>query len=75
MIPELLSAELPDDYEKEAWQLNDNEKLSNIERLRNLGNIAYKNKDYETAESQYCKAVGLVEQLIIKYKVKCVIYK
>lgn len=57
---------MPDDYEKEAWQLNDEEKLSNVERLRNLGNIAYKNKDFETAESHYCKAVGMVEQLILK---------
>lgn len=58
---------MPDDYEKDAWQLNDEEKLSNIERLRNLGNAAYKQKDFEAAESHYCRAVGLVEQLIIKY--------
>lgn len=58
---------MPDDYEKEAWQLNDEEKLSNVERLRNLGNAAYKNRDFETAEAQYCRAVGMVDQLLLKY--------
>lgn len=64
---ELLSAELPDEYEKESWQLDDTEKLSTINRLRNEGNDAYKAKDYEHAEQRYRTALGMVEQLILKY--------
>lgn len=63
---ELLSAEAPDAYEREAWQLNDGEKLSNVERLRALGNEAYKQKRFEQAEQHYGLAIGMVEQLLLK---------
>lgn len=65
---ELLSAELPEDYEKDSWQLSDSEKLSTITQLRNTGNNAYKAKEYTLAEEHYRKALGMAEQLILKYE-------
>lgn len=67
---ELLSAELPEDYEKDSWQLSDSEKLSTITLLRNNGNDAYKAKEYARAEEHYRKALGMAEQLILKYDIK-----
>lgn len=63
---ELLSAELPDQYEREAWQLNDDEKLGTVVRLRAEGNAAYKAGDLAAAEADYCRAIGMLEQLMLK---------
>lgn len=63
---ELLSAELPDQYEREPWQMNDTEKLSDVRRLRQLGNEAYKAGRLAQAEQHYCKAIGMAEQLMLK---------
>lgn len=63
---ELLSAELPDEYEKESWQLNDAEKLKTVDRLKNKGNDMYKAKNYIMAEHNYRNALGMIEQLILK---------
>lgn len=63
---ELLSAELPDEYERDAWQLNDDEKLADVVRLRERGNQAYKAGRTADAEQHYGKAIGMVEQLMLK---------
>lgn len=63
---ELLSAEHPDEYEKESWQLNDEEKLKAVDRLKNKGNEFYKTKNYILAEHNYRNALGMIEQLILK---------
>ncbi|XP_065562455.1 AH receptor-interacting protein-like [Artemia franciscana] len=44
---ELLSVELPGDYNKEIWQMEPDEKLSNLSKIKESGNELYKNKEYE----------------------------
>lgn len=63
---ELLSADAPDAYERQAWQLNDDEKLQNVLRLRRLGNEAYREQQLQQAEDHYASAIGMVEQLLLK---------
>lgn len=59
--------ELPSEYEKEPWQLNDDEKLNAIEDLRQRGNKAFQEKKTTEAQDLYIKALGIVEQLMLKY--------
>lgn len=63
---ELLEVELPEQYEKESWQLTDDEKTRAIETLRERGNQYYKAKDYAAAEESYRSALGMLEQLMLK---------
>lgn len=37
-VMELLSAEYPDDYKKESWQMDNEEKLQKIPKLKAEGN-------------------------------------
>lgn len=67
-IFELLSVELPNDYQKDAWQMSDEEKLSKITELKEEGNQLYKDKDLKGAEDKYAFAIGLIEQLMLKEK-------
>ena len=65
-IIELISIELPEQYEKESWQLNDDEKLAQIQELKEKGNRLYKEKDIKGAENSYSYAIGMIEQLMLK---------
>lgn len=67
LFVELLSVSQADEYEKESWQLDENEKSIAIENLRQKGNQLYKEKNYGEAEISYRNALGMVEQLILKY--------
>lgn len=57
---------MPTEYEKESWQLNDDEKVNAIEDFKNRGNFAFKQKNYTEAEDLYTRALGIVEQLMLK---------
>lgn len=65
-IIELLEVELPEQYEKDSWQLTDDEKTVAIETLRERGNQYYKMKNYQKAEESYRSALGMLEQLMLK---------
>ncbi|XP_065083417.1 AH receptor-interacting protein [Ochlerotatus camptorhynchus] len=67
-ILEVLSIERPEEYQKDSWQLNDEEKLDQVQRQREKGNECYARKDYEGATEAYSFATGLVEQLMLKEK-------
>uniref|UniRef100_A0A1A9W8Z5 AIP/AIPL N-terminal FKBP-type PPIase domain-containing protein n=1 Tax=Glossina brevipalpis TaxID=37001 RepID=A0A1A9W8Z5_9MUSC len=67
-IIELISVELPEHYQKETWQLTDNEKLKTVTKLKEEGNQLYKSGDYEKAEECYRQAVSIIEQLMLKEK-------
>lgn len=58
--------EQPENYEKEVWQMGENEKISMVPKLRQEGNFEYKNKNYTKAADLYAKAVGILEQLMLK---------
>ncbi|BFG01513.1 AH receptor-interacting protein [Drosophila madeirensis] len=67
-IIELTSIELPEQYEKERWQMSDDEKMLATNTLRERGNGFYKSNRYTDAETCYREAVGIVEQLMLKEK-------
>lgn len=67
---ELISIELPHEYEKESWQLNDNEKTNTVQKYRDLGNELYRNGKIAEAEEKYRAALAIVEQLLVKYALK-----
>nr|CAD7454279.1 unnamed protein product [Timema tahoe] len=65
---ELVKVEAPEDYEKESWQMNEEEKLGAVPALREEGNRLYRGKDYVAAASKYTQAIGLLEQLMLSEK-------
>lgn len=67
-ILELLSVELPHEYEKETWQMEEGEKLEKIPKLKEEGNKLYQEKCYEKASDKYALAIGILEQLMLKYE-------
>ncbi|KAL0272237.1 UNVERIFIED_CONTAM: hypothetical protein PYX00_005294 [Menopon gallinae] len=69
-IIELIKVEAPDEYEKETWQMEEDEKLKRIPELKSEGNQLYNNKDYVKAADKYATAIGMLEQLMLKEKPK-----
>lgn len=43
------------------------EKLRTVPELKECGNELYKQKQYEEASKKYGEAIGLLEQLILRY--------
>ncbi|KAJ9599099.1 hypothetical protein L9F63_010436, partial [Diploptera punctata] len=64
-IIELLKVESPEEYQKESWQMNEEEKLKAVPELHAEGNTLFKNKDYKAASEKYGQAIGLLEQLML----------
>lgn len=67
MIVEIVAIEKPNEYERESWQLNDDEKISAIKILREEGNKLYRLGKHEDAEKKYRTALHMIEQLLMKY--------
>lgn len=65
---ELLKVEESGTYEKEAWVMTENEKLTAIPRLREEGNALYSQKKFEEASEKYSSALGMLEQLVLREK-------
>ncbi|XP_044269500.1 AH receptor-interacting protein [Tribolium madens] len=65
---ELVKVEQPEDYEKESWQMDEEEKLKKVPELKEQGNAEFRKKNYEEASDFYAKAIGIIEQLMIKEK-------
>jgi len=63
-----LSIELPGGYEKETWAMDIDEKLNALPKMRADGNKLFAEKDYLQAGEKYCHAVGLLEQLALRYQ-------
>jgi len=65
---ELLQVIKSGEYEKETWEMDDTEKLDSLSRLREDGNVLYKDKLYVEASQKYAEALGRLEQLTLKEK-------
>lgn len=63
---ELLKVETPDQYEKELWQLNADERIALIPTLKEKGNKLYAQKLYDEAEEVYNEALAICEQLMVR---------
>ena len=66
-ILELIEHSLPDSYAKESWQMNPEEKLKSVTKLRAEGNQLYVQNKPQEASKVYENAIGRLEQLIIRY--------
>jgi AH receptor-interacting protein len=64
-VPELLRVEAPEDYQKESWQMNEEEKLNAVPGLHAEGNSLFNSKDYTAASEKYALALGMLEQLML----------
>ena len=67
-IMELLSVSQPEDYEKESWQMDADEKLDSVPQLKADGNQLFGSKDYAGASEKYRQALGRLEQLMLREK-------
>ncbi|XP_076381316.1 AH receptor-interacting protein-like [Megalopta genalis] len=65
---ELTNVILPEEYEKESWQMTEDEKLKSIPEIKEKGNILFKEKNYEEACNVYAKGIGMLEQLMLAEK-------
>ncbi|XP_043787813.1 AH receptor-interacting protein isoform X2 [Apis laboriosa] len=65
---ELIKIILPDEYEKEVWQMTEDEKLKSIPDIKEKGNILFKEKNYNAACEMYAKGIGILEQLMLGEK-------
>lgn len=64
----MVSVELPSEYEKESWQLSEQEKFNVVMENRELGNILYRDGKIDEAEEKYRAALAIIEQLLLKYE-------
>lgn len=46
--------------------MSEEEKLDLIPKLREMGNEEFRKKKYKEASDNYAKAIGLLEQLMLK---------
>ena len=66
-IIELLTVENPDEYKKESWQMDADEKLTSVPKLKEEGNKLYGEKQYKEAADKYADALGRLEQLMLRW--------
>ena len=65
---ELLKFDKPGEFAKETWQMDADEMLSNVPRLKEAGNKLYEAKKYKEAAEKYAEALGCLEQLCLREK-------
>ena len=65
-IFEILSIESPNEYKKETWQMDVDEKLGNIPKLKEEGNAMYRAGMSKDAADKYGEALTLLEQLMLR---------
>lgn len=61
----MIKIESPGDYKREAWELNETEKLEAIQVLREEGNNLYREQNFDEATDRYSEALGMLEQLML----------
>jgi AH receptor-interacting protein len=56
----------PGDYRKDAWAMDEDEKMKAIPKLKEEGNTLYTEKKYDEAANKYAEALGMLENLMLK---------
>lgn len=67
LYAEIIKVEQHEDYEKETWQMNEEEQLQLIPKLKEQGNEEFKKKNYAKAGELYAKAIGILENFMLRY--------
>jgi len=65
-VPELLTASLPGEYNKESWAMDYDEKFEALPKLREDGNRLYGEQQYHEAATKYAEALNMLEQLCLR---------
>ena len=65
-MSELLTAELPGEYNKESWAMDYDEKFEALPKLREDGNRLYGDQKYHEAAVKYAEALNHLEQLCLR---------
>lgn len=63
---ELLKVVHPDEYQKEAWQMNEEEQLVRVHELKDEGNEVFKKGELKSAADMYAEAIGILERLSVR---------
>ena len=66
-MSELTQVEQTGEYEKDSWAMDENEQIVAVPRLKEEGNKLFAQKNYSEAAEKYAKALGLLENLLLKY--------
>jgi len=67
-ILELLQISQPEDYDKEMWQMDEEEQEAAVPALRERGNAFFKEKNFEEASKKYGEALSILENRSLKEK-------
>jgi hypothetical protein len=54
-------------FQKESWQMDADEKLGSVPKLKEEGNQLYKDGKLEDAAQKYADAIGRLEQLMLRF--------
>ncbi len=65
-MTELTEVDLPGEYEKDSWAMNEGEQQEAIPRLKTEGNALFIQKKYDEAAEKYAQALGFLENLLLK---------
>lgn len=65
---EIVNVQQSEEYEKETWLMDEEERVEVIPKLKSQGNEEYNKKNFKKASDLYAKAIGLLEQLMLKEK-------
>lgn len=66
MLAELVKVELPGCYEKQYWEMSEEERLNSVPQLKEAGNALYKDGKHDQAALKYREAIGRLENLMLK---------
>jgi len=64
-VIELLQVEYDGEYERETWQLSEEDRMVEIPKLKDEGNQLYKEGKLEAAAEKYSRAIGFLDQLML----------
>lgn len=67
-IIELLSVSKSNEYDKELWQLDEKEQEDAVPKLRERGNLYFKENNYEEASKKYGEALSILENCSLREK-------
>jgi hypothetical protein len=72
---DLLTAELPGEYDKESWAMDYEEKFAALPQLKEEGNQLYANHEYFKAATKYSEALHMLEQLCLRLVFYAVLFE